>query len=106
MPQRKGEPHGVPLLARAISRAVAALGRLPEVTQGPLLKLIDQALRLLMELAWLALGRAAEDHFLARQLWVTINLGGAILLGLLEDRIPWRGLSVLDDIEFRDWLKR
>jgi uncharacterized protein with NAD-binding domain and iron-sulfur cluster len=42
----------------------------------------------------------------ARRLWILLDFFRAVISGVLADRVLWQGFSVLDDHDFREWLKK
>ncbi len=54
---------------------------------------------------WSHLSEAIEHDDDARHLWILMDLGCAALRGILVDKIMTRGFDVIDDVEFRAWLK-
>ena len=63
-------------------------------------------IRAAMDSLWLLVGNDVATNFLAFQLWVGVNLAGAAASGILSDRILDRGWSVVDDVDFREWLAK
>ncbi|MEO8561722.1 MAG: NAD(P)-binding protein [bacterium] len=45
-----------------------------------------------------------DDHPGLRRVYMILNLGSAVVRGVLDDRILERGIDVIDGLEFRAWL--
>ncbi len=99
-----GEDHVRGLLdhAHAIAASIPHDSRPTPIQAGCIVWLLES----LMGLAWSILEGAVATSFPAFRLWVSLNLAGSAICGILKDDVPTAGWDSIDDVELRAWLGR
>ncbi len=68
--------------------------------------LVADVLKWLMEREWQRVrGEVDRDVAVLRQ-WITLNFGFAQVRGIFADRLVERGFDSINDLEYREWLRR
>lgn len=67
---------------------------------------LDDLLRRFLGWLWDTIGRDVERNDTLRRLWILVDLGIANLRGLLGEGVFTRGLAVLNQYEYRDFLRK
>jgi uncharacterized protein with NAD-binding domain and iron-sulfur cluster len=93
----------VAMLERIV-RLVSALPADPASHSAREHQILVALLRAFMRLAWRLLENRVDTSLEAHQLWVSINLAGSALCGILADGIAFQGWDSIDDLDLRDWL--
>lgn len=93
----------VSLLERIV-RLVSALPGDASSHQAREHQILVALIRAFMRLVWRLLEDRVDTSFEAHQLWVSINLAGSVLCGILADGIAYQGWDSIDDLELRTWL--
>ena len=99
--------HASARVASFLERILRLLSALPSDPDGHNARehqLLVALIRAFMRLAWRLLEDRVHTSFEAHQLWVSINLGGAAVCGILADGIAYQGWDSIDDLDLRDWL--
>jgi uncharacterized protein with NAD-binding domain and iron-sulfur cluster len=93
----------VSLLERIV-RLVSALPADPADHSARDHQILVALIRAFMRLTWRILERRVDTSFEAHKLWVSINLAGSALCGILADGIAIQGWDSIDDLDLRAWL--
>ncbi len=91
--------HGV---EHALALAGEVVGNFLEAAaEEPVLMLIDKAVGAIWRLA-----QPRMDEPAVRRAWIVVYLLAANITGVLRDDVLSRGIAHLNDIDYRDWLKK
>lgn len=94
------------LLERLVRLASSVAGRDPMQQNAFEVNILVALVRAFMRLAWRLLESRVDTSFDAYQLWVSLNLGGSVLCGILTSGIAYQGWDSIDHLELRDWLRQ
>jgi len=68
--------------------------------------LLNQGLRSIRRLLERSIDSAMDTNDELRRLYISVDLGVAILTGILEDDVFEHGFDVINDMDFRAWLRK
>jgi len=101
------------LLSWAIKIVLLPLSLLSHVVAGQhlvsrswMVGLVELVLRPVLYLPVKLISRVSETNTLVRRVWISLQIGLALLRGIFVDRVVERGWASINDYELPDWLQK
>lgn len=67
-----------------------------------ILKLLDK----ITDTLWKHLEHKLKENDEAIRLWILFDLGLSVMRGVIKDEVIFKGFDVINDLDFREWLKK